>query len=72
MTYTDINIDRQRSSNLGTSRYMTYLNQTLSETHLCFLSFASASATCLVTIAIRPIPSISTSEFAGDDELVFS
>lgn len=63
-------MDRYGPSHPGTFRYL--FNQTLSETHLCFLSFASASATCLVTIAILLIPSISTSEFAGDDEFVFS
>lgn len=50
----------------------TYSIKSDNEAHLCFLSFASASVTCLVTIAILPIPSISTSELAGDDELVFS
>lgn len=44
---------------------------TVKETHLFLFSFASASVTCFVATAIRPIPSTSPSEFAGD-ELFFS
>lgn len=46
----------------------TYRELRLQEaTYLCFLSFASASVTCFVTIAIRPSPSTSISEFTGDE-----